>query len=102
LGEAQVSAPLHVTHLTRARWPRRAQFASPAPKIEVAAFDKSKNVDTLTRRYEVVEMSRLFRSSKVRLVAFCDRCARVCDAACRADAIRERALMRALRLGVRV
>jgi hypothetical protein len=50
----------------------------------------------------VVEMLRLFRRSKVRLVAFCDRCARVCDAACRADAIRERELMRALRLGVRV
>jgi hypothetical protein len=50
----------------------------------------------------VVEMLRLFRKSKERLVEFCDRCARVCDAGCRAAAIRERALMRALRSGVRV
>jgi radical SAM protein with 4Fe4S-binding SPASM domain len=48
-----------------------------------------------------VEILRLFRKSKERLVDFCDRCARVCDGGCRAAAIRERALMRALRLGVR-
>jgi hypothetical protein len=53
-------------------------------------------------RYEAVEKLRLFRKSKERLVELCDRCARVCDAGCRAAAIRERTLMRALRLGVRV
>jgi hypothetical protein len=49
-----------------------------------------------------VKMLRLFRKSKERLVEFCDRCARVCDGRCRAVAIRERALMQALRVGVRV
>lgn len=45
-------------------------------------------------------MLSLFRKSSESLVEFCDRCARVCDAGCRAATIRERALLRALRLGV--
>lgn len=47
-------------------------------------------------------MLKLFRKSKELAVAFCDRCARICEARCRAAVIRERALMQALRLGVRV
>jgi hypothetical protein len=47
-------------------------------------------------------MLRLFRKSKELVVEFCDRCARVCGAGCRATAIRERALMQALRSGVRL
>lgn len=47
-------------------------------------------------------MLRLFRKSNQRLVEFCDRCARVCGAGCRAAAVRERAVMQALRLSVRV
>ena len=47
-------------------------------------------------------MLRLLRKSKELLVEFCDRCARVCDSGCRAAAIRERALLQGLRLGVRV
>jgi hypothetical protein len=47
-------------------------------------------------------MLRLLRKSKALTVEFCDRCARVCDAGCRAAAIREHALARALRLGVRL
>ena len=47
-------------------------------------------------------MLRLFRKSKELVVVFCDRCARVCDAGCRVTAIRERALMQALRWGVRL
>jgi hypothetical protein len=46
-------------------------------------------------------MLRLLRKSKALAVEFCDRCARVCDVGCRAEAIRERALERALRFGVR-
>ena len=46
-------------------------------------------------------MLRLLRKSKELAVEFCDRCAQVCDAGCRAAAIRERALVRALRFGVR-
>ncbi len=42
----------------------------------------------------------LKRTERV-VVEFCDRCAKVCDAGCRAMAIRERAEMRALRLGPR-
>jgi hypothetical protein len=48
-----------------------------------------------------MEMLRLFGKSKERLVEFCDRCARVCDAG-RAVAIRERGVMQALWVGVRV
>jgi hypothetical protein len=44
---------------------------------------------------------RLLRKLNEFAVEFCDRCARVCDAACRAAAVRERALMRGLRLRVR-
>ena len=64
-------------------------------------LDISKIIDTLTlvdmRRWR---MFRLLRRSKEIAVEFCDRCARVCDAGCRAAAIRERAL--SMRLGVRL
>jgi hypothetical protein len=66
-------------------------------------LDKSTHVDTFTHvdmRWLV--MLRLFRKSNQRLVEFCDRCARVCGARCRAAAVRERAVMQALRLSVRV
>jgi hypothetical protein len=42
------------------------------------------------------------RKSRELAVEFCDRCARVCDAGCRAAAVREQALLRALRFGGRV
>jgi hypothetical protein len=45
-------------------------------------------------------MLRWLRKSKELAVGFCDRCAQVCDAACRADAVREQALAKALRFGV--
>jgi hypothetical protein len=64
-------------------------------------LDKSTIVDTLTlvdmRRWR---MFRLLRRSKELAVEFGDRCAQVCDAGCRAAAIRERAV--SLRLGVRL
>ena len=44
-------------------------------------------------------MLKLWRRSKELAVEFCDRCAKVCDASCRAAALRERAL--AVRAGVR-
>jgi hypothetical protein len=44
-------------------------------------------------------MLRLLRGSRALAVEFCDRCAKVCDAGCRAAAVREQALMRALRFG---
>ena len=47
-------------------------------------------------------MRRLFKRSKAVAVEFCDRCAKVCDAGCRAAAVREQALLRALRFGGRV
>jgi hypothetical protein len=47
-------------------------------------------------------MMSWLRKSKERAVAFCDRCALVCDAGCRAAAVREQALLGGLRLGVRV
>ncbi len=60
-------------------------------------------VDTLgnvdMRRWELVRWLRHPRES---VVEFCDRCAQVCDAACRADAGRERARMQALLVGGRV
>jgi hypothetical protein len=46
-------------------------------------------------------MLRLFKRTKELAVEFCDRCGRVCDASCRAIAIREQAATRALRLGPR-
>lgn len=46
-------------------------------------------------------MLRLFKRTKELAVSFCDRCARVCDAGCRATALREQALEKALRFGVR-
>jgi hypothetical protein len=50
----------------------------------------------------VEKMLRVLRKSQERVVEFCDRCARVCDAGCRTAAIRERSLLQGLRLGVRV
>jgi hypothetical protein len=68
-----------------------------------ARLDKSMIVDTLTvvdmRRWS---MFRLVRRSTERAVEFCDRCAQVCDAGCRAAAVREHELLRALRFGGRV
>jgi hypothetical protein len=49
-----------------------------------------------------VSMFRWFRKTKELAADFCERCVQVCDAACRADEIRERALGTALRLGVRL
>ena len=43
-------------------------------------------------------LSWLGRSREL-AVEFCDRCARVCDAGCRAAAVREQTLMVALRFG---
>jgi hypothetical protein len=65
-------------------------------------LDKSTTVDIFTAvdvRRE--KMPKLFRKSK-KLVEFCDRCARVCDAGCRAAAIRNRAVTQALRSGARI
>jgi hypothetical protein len=42
------------------------------------------------------------RRSRELAVEFCDRCAKVCDAGCRATAVREQARLRALRFGARV
>jgi hypothetical protein len=47
-------------------------------------------------------MVRSFKRWKELAVEFCDRCARVCSAACRADEIRERAIVKALRYGARL
>jgi hypothetical protein len=46
-------------------------------------------------------MLTLLSRSKALAVEFCDRCAQVCDVGCRAAAVREQALMRALRFGGR-
>ena len=46
-------------------------------------------------------MLRLFKRTKEFGVDFCERCARVCDAGCRAAALRERNLVQALRFGMR-
>ena len=51
---------------------------------------------------EVSPVFRLFKRTKERVVEFCDRCARVCDAGCRAAALREQARMQALRFGGRI
>ncbi|MDQ3893327.1 MAG: hypothetical protein M3292_01480 [Actinomycetota bacterium] len=47
-------------------------------------------------------MLRLLRKSKGFAVEFCDRCSRVCDAACRSAAVRERARAQVLRYGGRL
>jgi hypothetical protein len=46
-------------------------------------------------------MLRLLRGSRALTVEFCDRCAKVCDAGCRASTLREQALSRSFRFGVR-
>lgn len=47
-------------------------------------------------------MLKLFKRTKERVVEFCERCSRVCDAGCRGAAMRERALLLALRSGARI
>ena len=47
-------------------------------------------------------MLRFLRKSRELVVEFCDRSARVCDAGCRVAALREGAVMQALRLRVGV
>lgn len=47
-------------------------------------------------------MRKLFKRTRELAVGFCERCGRVCDAGCRRAARRDRALLRQLRLGVRV
>jgi hypothetical protein len=48
-----------------------------------------------------VRILRLLSTSKELAIEFCERCARVCDHGCRADAIRERAIAQRLRFGGR-
>lgn len=45
---------------------------------------------------------RLFKSTKAVAVEFCERCSQVCDDGCRRSAVREQALVQALRYGARV
>jgi hypothetical protein len=47
-------------------------------------------------------MRRSLRKSKELAVDFCERCSRVCDARCRANAVRERARTQVLRYGGRL
>ena len=42
------------------------------------------------------------RKPRELVVDFCDRCAQVCDAACRAEAVRERTRMQVLQFGARI
>lgn len=44
-------------------------------------------------------MPGLFNRTKHRIVSFCERCGSVCDSACRADALRERARSQLLAYG---
>jgi hypothetical protein len=46
-------------------------------------------------------MFKAFRKTRRLAIEFCERCFEVCDAGCRAAAIRERAQLRSLRLGPR-
>lgn len=46
-------------------------------------------------------MLRLFKRTRELTVSFCERCGSVCDSVCRAEAVRERALRRALVYGWR-
>jgi hypothetical protein len=43
-----------------------------------------------------------FRKRRELVVEFCDRCAQVCDAACYAEAARERTRVQVLQFGVRI
>jgi hypothetical protein len=45
---------------------------------------------------------KLFKTTRELAVEFCESCSRVCDAGCRAAALRECGLLQALRYGVRV
>lgn len=47
-------------------------------------------------------MRRLFTRTKEVAVTFCERCAELCEEGCRRAALRERALLQQLWLGVRV
>ncbi|MDQ3876266.1 MAG: hypothetical protein M3322_12105 [Actinomycetota bacterium] len=47
-------------------------------------------------------MLKLFKRTRELAVEFCDRCGSVCDAACRRNAIIERARDRALLQGMRL
>ena len=49
-----------------------------------------------------VAMPSWLRKPRELVVEFCDRCAQVCDAACRAEAVRESTEMQVLRFGVRI
>jgi hypothetical protein len=47
-------------------------------------------------------MLRLLKKTRRLAIDFCERCGCVCDAACRTEALRERALVKALQRGGRV
>lgn len=42
------------------------------------------------------------RKRRELMVEFCDRCAQVCDVACRAEAVREHTRMQVLHFGARI
>jgi Fe-S-cluster-containing hydrogenase component 2 len=70
-------------------------------KTVTVELDKSKTVDTLTLIDMRFKVLKLVRRSKELAIEFCDRCAEVCDASCPVAAIREHALIQALRLEAR-
>jgi hypothetical protein len=63
------------------------------------SLDKLTSIDTFTPVDTSEAVRSLFRKTKELTVEFCDRCARVCDAPCSVDLVRERALAGALRFG---
>jgi hypothetical protein len=65
------------------------------------ALDISKCIDIFTYVDMRRAMLRPFKRTKQPAIEFCDRCAMVCDAACRRNAIVNRARDRALLLGMR-
>lgn len=66
-----------------------------------ASLDRSTSIDIFTDvDTKGAGMRKLFERTREPAVS-CERCGRVCDAGCRGAALRERALLRQLRLGVR-
>ena len=71
--------------------------------VDVPRFDKSTSIDIFTTvDARTVVMTTFFRKPARAVVAFCERCGCVCDAACRRAAQVERARIDALLMGMRI
>lgn len=85
------------------RGPRRLRDSSGRGARSARSVLTALTIFDILMSVDMKELAMLgrFRRTRELTVSFCERCGSVCDSACRAEAVREHALRRALAYGWR-